>query len=70
MNTLLNSELTASICHIERCSKSGMPVYNSEAPNTAGRKTSRKMRRRTEANARRYVFHSNVQNVNLVAKIW
>ena len=43
MNSLEKAGLTASVDHIERFSKSGVPIYNSEVPDTAGRK----MRRRT-----------------------
>ena len=39
MDTLEKAELTASIRHIERFLKSRIPIYNSEAPDTAGRKT-------------------------------
>ena len=48
MNILEKAELTAS--------KSGIPFYNSEVPDTAGRKTRR--RRRTQAITKRYVFHA------------
>ena len=46
MNTLEKAELTASLRHIERFSKSVIPIYNPEVPDTAGRKTRR--RRRTQ----------------------
>ena len=57
MNTLGKAECTASVRHIERFSKSGIPIYNSEVPGTAGRKTKR--RRRIQAIAKRYAFHAN-----------
>ena len=38
MDTLEKAELTASICHIARFLKSGIPVYILEVPDTAGRK--------------------------------
>ena len=41
MDTLEKAELTVSIRHIAIFSKSGMPIYNSEVPDTAGRKTRR-----------------------------
>ena len=50
MDTLEKAELTASICHIARFLKSGIPIYNSDVSDTAGRKTTR---RRTQANAKR-----------------
>ena len=34
MNTLEKAELTASIHHIKRFSKSGILIYNSEIPDT------------------------------------
>ena len=58
MNTSQKVELTASVGHIERFSKSGMPTYNSEVPGTAGRKT----RRRKQATAKRCAFHADVTN--------
>ena len=48
------SELTASIRHIVRLSKSRIPLYNSELLDTAGRKT--RSRRRTQAIAKHYAF--------------
>ena len=38
MYTLEKAELFASIRHIRRFLKSGIPIYNSEVPDTAGRK--------------------------------
>ena len=57
MNPLEKVECTASVRHFERFSKSGILIYNSEVPGTAGRKTKR--RRRTQAIAKRYAFHAN-----------
>ena len=54
MDTLENAELTVSIRHIVRFLKSGIPIYNSEVPDTAGRKTRRG--RRTQA--RDYVVNN------------
>ena len=48
MNTSEKAELSASIRHIERFSKSGIPIYNSEVPDMAGRKTTIR-RKRTQA---------------------
>ena len=55
MNTLEKAELSASVCHIERFSKSGILIFNSEMPNTTGHKTRRRRRRRrrTQAAAKR-----------------
>ena len=38
INTSERVEVTASIRHIERFSKSGLAIYNSEVPETVGRK--------------------------------
>ena len=38
MDTLEKAEFTASFRHMERFLKSGIPIYNSEVPDTAGRK--------------------------------
>ena len=51
------AELTALIRHFERSTKSGMPIYNSKVPSTAGRKP----RRRKQAIAKRYTFHVNAR---------
>ena len=48
--------LTTSIRHIARFLKSGIPIYNSKLPHTAGRKT---RRRRTKAIEKRFAFHAN-----------
>ena len=54
MNTLEKVEVTASIRHIARFLKSGIPIYNAEVTDTAGRKT----RRRAKAIAKRFAFHA------------
>ena len=61
MNTLKKTELTAFICRIARFLKSGIPIYNSEDSDAAGRKT----RRRLQAIAKRCTFHANVISYNL-----
>ena len=58
MDSLEKAELTASIRHIAKFLKSGIPIYNSEVPDMAGRKT---RRRRTQAIAKRYAFHANAK---------
>ena len=55
MNTSEKGELTSLVGHIERFSKSEIPIYISEVPDTASQKT----RRRTKAIAKRYAFHAN-----------
>ena len=49
--------ITASIRHVARFLKPGTPIYNYKIPVTAGRKTT--TRRRTQANAKRFAFHTN-----------
>ena len=56
MSNSEKAELTVSVRHIERFSKLGIPIYNSEVPDTVARKT---RRRRTQAIAKRYAFHAN-----------
>ena len=56
MSTSERAELTASIPHTETFSKSGIPIYNSEDPHTAGKKI---IRRRTPTITKRYAFHTN-----------
>ena len=41
MDTLQKVEFTALICHIEKFSKSGIPIHKSEVPNMACRKRTR-----------------------------
>ena len=48
------AELTALIHHIDRFSKSEIQSFNSEVPDTAGRKM-----RRTQAVPKRYAFYAN-----------
>ena len=63
MSTSEKAKLTASIRYIERFSKSGIPIYNSEVPDEAGRKTRR--RRRTQAIEKRYAFQVNAIKVKI-----
>ena len=58
MNALEKAELTALVRHIERLSKSGILIYNSAVPDTAGRKT---RRRRAQAIAKHIVFYENAK---------
>ena len=56
MNTLEKAELTASVRHFERISKSGIVNYNSEVQDTAGRKM---RRRKIQAIANHFAFYTN-----------
>ena len=58
MDTFVNAELTASICHIARFLKLRIPIYNSEVPDTAGRKT---RKGRKKAVAKRFAFHADAK---------
>ena len=55
MDTLEKAELTASIRHIARLLKLGIPTYNSKVPDTAARKT----RRIQTIIVKRFVFRAN-----------
>ena len=57
MDTLEIAELNTSIHHTAKFFKSGIPIYNSEVPDMADRKTRR--RRRTQAIAKRFAFCAN-----------
>ena len=57
MDTSEKAKLTVSIRHIERFSKSEIPLYNFKDLDTAGRKT--RSRRRAQAIAKRRTFHAN-----------
>ena len=63
MDTLEKAELTASIGHIAKFLKSGVPICNSKAPDTPSRKASR--RRRTQAIAKRFAFQANAKRWDL-----
>ena len=56
IDTLEKAELTASIRHIVILLKSDIPIYNSEVPDTAGRKTTT---RRTHAIVKRFSIYAN-----------
>ena len=60
MDALEKVELIALIRHIERYLKSGIPIYNTEVPDTVGRKTGRRRRRRVQAIAKGYPFLVNI----------
>ena len=69
MDTLEKAELIASIHHIAIFLKSGIPIYNSEVSDAAGRKMSRKRRtcrrrRRTWVIAKSYAFHANAKRLS------
>ena len=67
MDSLEKTELTASIHHIGKFLKSGIPIYNSEVRDTSGRKMrrSRRRRRRAQAVAKHYVFDANPTNTTI-----
>ena len=44
---------------IERYSKFGLLIYNTEFLDTAGKNTRRSKRKRTQAITKRYAFHAN-----------
>ena len=56
MDTLEKAKLTASMRHIARLLKSGIPIYNSTVPDMAGRKARRRSSR-TYAIVKRYGFY-------------
>ena len=62
MNTTEKAELAASICRIERFSKSGILIYNSEFPDRAAKKMRRRIRR-IQTIAKCYAFHAKVTTV-------
>ena len=64
MDTLEKAKLNASIRRSARFLNSGIPIYNSEILNTAGRKV-RRRRRRTQAIVKRFAFHTNTKRVYL-----
>ena len=58
------AEVTASVHHIEKYKKSGIPIYNFKALDTAGKKkkkTRSRKKRRSPANTVRYVFRTNAK---------
>ena len=59
MNTLEKTELSTSVRHIEKFSKSGIPINNSEVPDTVDRKMRRRRGRITQPTVKCYVFHAN-----------
>ena len=63
MGTLEKAEVTASIRHIGRFSRSVIPIYNSKVQDKIGKKTRRRRRRRrrrrTQTIGKCYTFHAN-----------
>ena len=75
MDSLEKAELATLIHHIGRFLKSRIPIYNSKVPNMAGRKTRRRRKRRTQAVAKSYMFHTNtikkiIGNRNITTNIF
>ena len=56
LSNLEKAELTASIHHIVRFSKSGIPVYHFKVPRKAGRKTIKTRRTQAIANNMRFTL--------------
>ena len=54
------TDFNTSIRHIKNFSKSGQPIYNSEAPDTIGREATTTTRARTQTISRCYAFDANV----------
>ena len=67
MNSSEKAKLTASVRHIEKFSKSGLPINNFKVLGKADRKTTRI---RTQATTKRYAFHSNAINNKIHYIIW
>ena len=63
MDTLGKPKINASIGHIERFSKSRIPIYNSEVSATAGRKKKKKEMKKNTG-SRKALFHANALNQN------
>ena len=60
------AEFAVSVHHIERFSKSGIPVYYSEVSDTTDRKT-----RRIQAIAKRFAFFSKIKTtIQPSSEIW
>ena len=53
--------------HTARSLKLGIPVYNSEDLDMAGRKT--RKRRKTQAIAKRFTFHANAIKVHIIYRV-
>ena len=64
------AELTGSIRHIARFLKSVIPIYSSKVPDTACRKTRKRRIRKTQAFAKRFVFHANAVVGIYVIQLW
>ena len=58
MDILEKAELTASICHIAKSLKSGIPICNFEVRDTAGRETRKK---RAQASSKRFAFYASAK---------
>ena len=62
METLEKAKPTASVRNIGRFLKSWITICNFKVPDTAGTKTRKRRRRRTQAIAKRYTFHANAKS--------
>ena len=63
IDTLEQVEPTTSIRHFARFFKSGIPIYNSENPDTVGRK---RRRRKTQVIAKGFAFHANAKKCKTI----
>ena len=61
MNTLEKTELTASVHHIAIFLKSGIPIYNTENPDTPGRKTVKKEKKKNTGNCKAFLRFTQTQ---------
>ena len=62
METLEKAKPTASVRNIGRFLKSWITICNFKVPDTAGTKTRKRRKRRTQAIAKRYAFHANAKS--------
>ena len=62
METLEKLNPPPSVRNIGRFLKSWITIYNFKVPDTAGTKTRKRRRRRTQAIAKRYAFHANAKS--------
>ena len=60
MSTSEKTELTALVRHIEKFSKSGIPIYNSEVPH-CWQKIAATRTTKTQVITKRYAFYANAK---------
>ena len=69
MNTLEKTELTASVHHIAIFLKSGIPIYNTENPDTPGRKTVKKEKKKNTGNCKAFCVLRKRKNLAILTKL-